>query len=223
MGCTRPKRDIELIQITDRALADAARKAGNWLVCRPGCTQCCVGAFPINRLDALRLIAGMHELDSRDPERAVRVRERAKDYVDRIANDFPGDLRTGLLDDDEPGEERFASFANDEVCPALDPETGTCDLYEFRPMTCRVFGPPLRNQDGSLGVCELCFHGATDEQIANCELIADPDGLEDQLIEELEAAGERGNTIVALVLAGDNAKSNKPGQPNSLRREFCRE
>ena len=223
MGCTRPKRDIELIQITDRALANAARKAGDWLLCRPGCTQCCVGAFSISRLDARRLLDGMRDLDSRDAERAVRVRERAQDYVDRIANVFPGDLRTGLLDETEPGQERFASFANDEVCPALDPETGTCDLYQSRPMTCRVFGPPIRNQDGGLGVCELCFQGATDKQIANCELIADPDGLEDQLIQELDAAGERGNTIVALVLAGDNAKTNKPGQPNSLGREFGRE
>ena len=39
-------------------------------------------------------------------------------------------------------------------------DTGHCELYESRPMTCRVFGPPVRSEDG-LGVCELCFHGAT--------------------------------------------------------------
>ena len=32
-------------------------------------------------------------------------------------------------------------------------------------MTCRVFGPPVRNEGGGLGVGELCFHGATAEQI----------------------------------------------------------
>jgi Fe-S-cluster containining protein len=201
MSCGRPKRDVDLVQIIDNALADAARNAGDWLVCGPGCSQCCVGAFVVNRLDAARLRTGMDELFEKDAERAVRVRRRARDYMDRIAGDFPGDIQSGILREDEDGQEKFVSFANDEVCPALDPETGTCDLYRFRPMTCRVFGPPVRNQDGSLGVCELCFRGATDEQIAACELKPDPDGLENLLLETLEATGERGNTIVAFVLA----------------------
>lgn len=197
----RPGRDLELIQITDKALADVTRKSGDWLVCRPGCTQCCIGAFAISQLDAQRLRHGIDQLCQSEPERASRVRARAKTYVERICQDFPGDISTGILEDSAEHDGRFESFANDEVCPALDPETGTCDLYAFRPMTCRVFGPPVRNDDGNLSVCELCFHGATDEQIAACELIADPDDLETVLIEELNAAGLTGNTIVAFTLA----------------------
>ena len=38
-------------------------------------------------------------------------------------------------------------------------------------MTCRVFGPPVRMGDGdALGCCELCFHGANEEEIAACEM-----------------------------------------------------
>jgi hypothetical protein len=48
-------KDQMLIQIVDSALAEAARRSGEWLVCRPGCTQCCIGVFPINQLDASRL------------------------------------------------------------------------------------------------------------------------------------------------------------------------
>jgi Fe-S-cluster containining protein len=105
------------------------------------------------------------------------------------------------LDEGELAEQRFAEFANDEPCPALDPETGTCDLYESRPMTCRTFGPPVRSEEG-LGVCELCFHGASDAEIAACEMIPDPDDLESTLLERLEeATGTRGETIVAFALA----------------------
>jgi hypothetical protein len=68
-------------------------------------------------------------------------------------------------------------------------------------MTCRVFGPPVRNQDGSLGICELCFQGATNEEIAACEMHPDPDGLEDRLIEELTQVAAKGTTIVACALA----------------------
>jgi Fe-S-cluster containining protein len=193
-----PVGDGALIQIVDAALADATRRSGEWLVCRPGCTQCCVGAFAINRLDAVRLQRGLADLEKTDPQRARRVRERARASIRRLSAEFPGNAKTGVLDEGSEAEERFAEFANDEPCPVLDPETGLCDLYEARPMTCRTFGPPVRSE-GGLGVCELCFHGATDEQIAACEMVVDPDDLESKLLRKLEKTpGACGQTIVAF-------------------------
>ena len=190
--------DQRLIQIVDSALADVAGRSGEWLVCRPGCMQCCVGVFPINQLDAQRLRQGLADLQSVSPERAEAVRVRARDAMARLAADYPGDPVSGLLAE---GDEVFSGFANDEPCPVLDPATGTCELYESRPITCRVFGPPVRSEDG-LGVCELCFHGATDKEIAACEMKPDPDDLEAALLEELEkSTGIRGNTIIAFCLA----------------------
>ena len=192
--------DRQLIQIVDTSLAEATRKSGGWLVCRPGCTQCCMGPFPINQLDAFRLRRGLAELQCRDGERAIRVRERACRWVARLASEFPGDPATGLLHEGPEAEERFASFADDELCPALDPDSGTCDLYADRPLTCRTFGPPVRAGEHAVGVCELCFQGATDAEIAACEVEIDGDGLEAALLEELEQAGKRGQTIVAFAL-----------------------
>jgi Fe-S-cluster containining protein len=202
MHCSSaPSGDRALVQIVDSALADATRKSGKWLVCRPGCTQCCIGVFPINQLDAARLRQGLRDLDECAPDRAAHVRERAREAVSRLSSDFPGDPISGLLDEGSEAERRFAEFANEEPCPALDPKTGLCELYESRPMTCRVFGPPVRSEDG-LGVCELCFQGVTDVEIAACEMKADPEDLESTLLEELEkATGARGQTIVAFCLA----------------------
>jgi Fe-S-cluster containining protein len=206
MPCSFPAGDQQLVQIVDQALAEAAKKSGSWLVCRPGCTQCCIGPFPINQLDAARLRQGMQQLEAGDSIRAARVRDRARDSIQRLSPDFPGDPATGILADDEEAEARFADFANDEPCPALDPATGMCDLYAFRPMTCRTFGPPVRSgPEGGLGVCELCYHGASDKEIAACEMKPDPDGLEQTLVEEMEQnAGLHGNTIVAFVLGSDD-------------------
>lgn len=202
-----PKRDHELIQITDAALADATRRAGEWLVCHKGCTQCCIGAFAINQLDAARLRHGLKELQSRDPARAARILDRARESRNRIIADFPGDPTTGLLAEDQQSEDRFFDFANDEPCPVLDPETGGCDLYEWRPMTCRVFGPPVRSgPEGGLGICELCFHGANPEEIAACEMQVDPENLEPELLEEIEkSTGAKGSTIVAFALFENNS------------------
>ncbi|HTZ58525.1 MAG TPA: YkgJ family cysteine cluster protein [Acidobacteriaceae bacterium] len=196
-----PSKDRQLIQIIDVALADTARRSGSWLVCKPGCTQCCVGVFPIHQLDAARLQLGLAQLAESDPARARSVRERARQSVERLAEGFPGDPVSGLLDDSEEAEASFEDFANDEPCPALDPITGLCDLYESRPMTCRVFGPPVRAEQG-LGVCELCYHGASEEQIAACEMVPDPEDLESRVLAEVEEASRRrGRTLVAFALA----------------------
>jgi Fe-S-cluster containining protein len=175
--------DEALIRIVDAAMAEAVRKSGPWLVCRPGCTECCMGPFPITQLDARRLREGLAELESRDRERAARVRQRARQAVAQAATD-------------------------DDPCPALDPSTGTCDLYAARPITCRIFGPPVRCGSGPVGICELCFQGASDEEIAACGVEIDPQGLESQLSDELEeSSGVRGETSVAfaLVTASESA------------------
>jgi Fe-S-cluster containining protein len=195
-----PAGDSQLVQIMDAALADAARRAGAWLVCRPGCTQCCYGAFAINALDAMRLQAGMDTLRATDPAMAEAVERRARGWIAEYGADFPGDLRTGVLGCSDEECERFEEFANDAACPALDPATGRCDVYAWRPMTCRVFGPPVRSADADgdegLGHCELCFNGATAEEIAACEM-AVPHKAEAELLDEIDAQGE---TIVAFAL-----------------------
>jgi Fe-S-cluster containining protein len=189
--------DHELVQIVDAALADSLKRSGSWVVCRPGCTQCCIGIFPINQLDAARLREGLAELEQEDPQRAKRVRRRARASVRRLQSRFPGDAVTGTLAEDS---DQFEEFGNDEPCPALDPKTGRCDLYAARPITCRVFGPPVWSE-GGLGVCELCFQGATEEQVAACELCADTDDLEAKLLRRVErTTGKHGNTIVAFAL-----------------------
>jgi Fe-S-cluster containining protein len=194
-------KDRELIQIVDSALAEATRRSGKWLVCRPGCTQCCIGVFPINQLDAVRLRQGLANLESRAPESAHRIRGRAREAVARLSKDFPGDPGSGVLDEGYEAAKRFVDFANDEPCPALDPETGNCELYESRPMACRVFGPPVRSE-GGLGVCELCYQSASDEEIAACEMKPDPNDLESTLLKMLEAStGTNGETIIAFCLA----------------------
>ncbi len=165
--------DRELVQIVDQALAEAVRRGGDWIACKPGCCDCCRGDFPITQLDAQRLRTGLGELARTDPARAARVRHRV-----RHAPPDPGD---------------------DDFCPALDPASGTCDLYAARPLTCRAFGPALRWNSDAVGVCELCFVGATDEEIAACSVTLDDGGREAALLEQL---GAPRHTSVACALAG---------------------
>jgi Fe-S-cluster containining protein len=181
--------DTQLIQIVDAAVAEAVRRSGSWLVCRPGCFECCIGPFPITQLDAIRLREGLADLRSRDAKRAERVRQRARASMQRIHREYPNDPVGSVLAIEEAAE--------DELCPALDPETHTCDLYAARPITCRTFGPAVRFGAESLAVCELCYRGASDAQIAACEVSVD---LEGELLNELGERGAAGETIVAFAL-----------------------
>jgi len=151
-----------LIQIVDDAMAEAVRRGGAWIACRPGCYECCIGPFAISQDDARRLREGMATLAATDPQRAQRLQDRVKAHVER---------------DDAP-------------CPVLDPEAGTCDLYDARPITCRMFGPAVRAGGDVVGVCELCYEGATDEEIAACAV--DLDLPDDADLEETSVAAALG-------------------------------
>ena len=196
-----PARDSELVQIIDVAFADAARRAGPMLVCRPGCTQCCHGAFAINELDAQRLASGIEALRNENPNLAADLQRRARIWLYDHGSGFPGNPQTGRLGETDAERTRFELYANAAPCPALDPATGRCDVYQWRPMTCRIFGPPVRIEPeipnaSALGHCELCFTNATTAQIAACEMPTAHD-LEQQLLDEFPHSGE---TIVAFAL-----------------------
>jgi len=194
-------RDTRLIQIVDAAMAEAARKGGDWVVCRPGCCECCMGVFPIGQADALRLREGLRELEQSDPSRAANVSRRSREAVARYAADYPGDSTTGILGVDPESEERFENFADDDPCPALDPATGQCDLYAWRPLTCRTFGAAVRLNSDSVDICELCYHGASDEQIVACEVELETEDLEEALeVEAQVSTALTGQTIVAFAL-----------------------
>jgi Fe-S-cluster containining protein len=169
--------DHRLLAAISDAMAEAARRSGDWLVCRPGCAQCCIGPFAITALDAVRLGRGLRQLEQTDPDRGHAVRSRAADYA-RATPEAMDDL----------------------ACPALDPATGCCDLYSSRPITCRSFGPVTHVEGGALAACELCYTGASEEEMAACAVEIDPENIEGEVLASLEAQGIRGETIVAYAL-----------------------
>ncbi|MBL8179920.1 MAG: YkgJ family cysteine cluster protein [Bryobacterales bacterium] len=148
--------DGRLLVSIARSMEEAARKSGEWLVCKAGCTECCMGPFEITGLDGERLRRGLIALEAEDAARAERVRARVVAYVE----------------------------GDDAPCPVLDTDTGLCDLYAWRPVTCRVFGP-VTEVDGGLASCELCYEGATPEEMAACAVEVDGEGLEAAILERM--------------------------------------
>ena len=188
--------DRRLLAEIGDTMAEAVRRSGEWIACRPGCTECCIGAFGITQLDARRLREGLRALAVADPVRAAAVRSRAEAYVRTAAPVFPNDIASDELWD----EDALPASLDDLPCPALDPTTGCCDLYAARPITCRTFGPATLIGEATLGACELCYVGASEQQMMDCAVEVDSEGLESALVGALAAEGIKGMNLVAYAL-----------------------
>jgi len=145
-----------------------------------------MGPFPISPLDAQRLRNGLARLAANDPARARQITARAQAAAGR--------LRTLVEEATE-----------NDPCPVLDPASGACDLYPFRPLVCRTFGPPLPMPEGGFAVCELCFNGAAPETVAACAVSVDADALEAPFLQALETQGvsAQETTIAEAILQTD--------------------
>ena len=86
----------------------------------------------------------------------------------------------------------------DDPRPVLDPEHGTCDpLCRAAAHVPHVLARAALEFD-ALGVCELCFVGASDEEIDACSVTLDDGGREADLLQQMGACE---HTSVALALA----------------------
>lgn len=222
--------DDRMTAAIDARLREAAGRAGARWGCRAGRVDCCLGPFPINALDARRLRRGLAELAASDPARAAAVRARAAAAVETFAADYPGDAATGRLAEAEPpdgstpsteevealeaAQQAWFDRHGDLPCPALDPATGRCELYARRPFTCRTYGPPLAIGDEELPACPFCFAPCTPEETAALRVDPDPEGLEDAILDQLEALeGAKGETVIAWALA-PVSRPAAPGTPD---------
>jgi Fe-S-cluster containining protein len=198
------RADRDLVEAVDGAIASAARRAGDQLVCRAGCSECCIGPFPINRLDAWRLTEGMSSLRQRDPARADAVHERARRTVAIFRPTFPGDPEAGSLGGDQGAEDRFFEAQAAVPCPVLDPATQNCELYEHRPLYCRTYGPPVTFGGENLPPCRLCFTTAPKEAIEAARAVPDRLGLERAILDRLKRdGGDDAETVIAYAVAAN--------------------
>ncbi len=201
--------DRRLLTLVEAATGRARAAAGTHLACESGCTPCCFGPFAITQLDAWRLREGLRALAETEPDRAAAVRGRAAAAVARQAPAFGGG-DAGLFAT-EAEEERFYEAFASEPCPALDPDSGACTVYAWRPVACRTYGPPVRLGGDDLPPCPLCFKGAAAEEIEAARETIDVGRVEDPLTERLEReTGRRGMTTVAFAIASADDPRTRP-------------
>ncbi len=191
--------DRRLVASVDAACARAVARAGAAVACRRGCTACCIGPFEISAADGWRLERGLRRLAAMDAPAARALRRRAGASWSRMRRSFPGE--GGRLGGDEAARETFFEAFGEEPCPVLDPESGACLLYRWRPLACRVQGVPGRYGEVVVPACRLNFIGSAPAVAAAATVDVDPDDAEAAVLAGLEAAGAGvGDTIVAAAV-----------------------
>lgn len=122
------------------------------LPCRRGCSRCCLGPFAITSLDVAVLQRGM---DSLVPSVRLAIASTARSQVTAFEAAFPRLKDDSVLDRWSDREvDRLVERFRDLPCPALA-EDGSCRVYAFRPVTCRMMGIPVESDGLVAGACEV--------------------------------------------------------------------
>lgn len=194
------RADGILLQRVDAQMAHAYALGGAHLACRPGCSECCIGPFGINALEAWRLRRGLERLRRSDAAAAEGIEARARAVRQRLGVGFPGNPESGELVPDDALVEAFLDRHGDVPCPVLN-EAGHCLLYEHRPITCRSYGPPVCIGGEDQPPCRLCFETVPEADLPAYRVELDAEGLEETVLEALERDCDgNGQTLIAFAL-----------------------
>lgn len=147
-----PRSPLPLFQEASQWFRRAQASLLGAIPCSSGCCDCCIGIFPITRLDVLELHRGLNLLP---PARKRAIVMRAREQVARLETAYPAlQTQPGLDGWSDASIDDMAERFGDLPCPALEAD-GTCGVYEFRPITCRTMGVPVESDGMVHGACDV--------------------------------------------------------------------
>jgi Fe-S-cluster containining protein len=132
------KKYRHLVEQVDAAFDKIQTAYDDCVNCKVGCADCCYALFDLSLVEALYI---KNEFDVKiSGELHEKIIERANDAdrkVYRVKRQAHKDQQAG-----KPENEIFDWMSAQRVrCPLLN-EKNQCELYESRPITCRLYGVP---------------------------------------------------------------------------------
>lgn len=133
----------KLVAETDAVFSRVAAMYPDCVTCKSGCSDCCHATFDLSLVEAMYLNFRFQKSFDFGPQRSA-ILERAADTdrkLTRLKRDYFRELR------DAGGSEDALNSILEEAsrvrvrCPLLNDED-RCILYEYRPITCRLYGIP---------------------------------------------------------------------------------
>jgi len=128
----------KLVAASDAAFERVKQAHAECVKCREGCADCCHAVFDLTLIEALyindRFKQKFKGITKTELEEKANRADRLMAKIKRRAQD---DLLAG-----RPEAEILTDLARERVrCPLLSTRN-LCDLYDYRPLTCRFYGIP---------------------------------------------------------------------------------
>ena len=130
---------LALVEKIDAAFDRVRSQHPDEVRCQIGCADCCHALFDLSLIEALYINRRFLETyQGLERERLLEKANRADRETYRIKRDAYRQLQAGKSE-----EEVLANVARQRVrCSMLNDED-RCDIYRFRPITCRAYGVPI--------------------------------------------------------------------------------
>lgn len=143
----------ELLNEVDSWFRRCSLAAGEQIACQRGCSACCRGLFDITLLDAYLIKDGFDRLPQELRDRSHKL---ARQRLETIRHRWP-DFDAPFLLNRYPEEEWDEVMPEEDETPcSLLGADGTCMIYDSRPMTCRLHGIPMVDDNGEVLFDEWC-------------------------------------------------------------------
>jgi Fe-S-cluster containining protein len=143
----------DLLQEVDLWFEACLTRHSESIACHRGCSECCRGLFDITLLDALYLKRGFEKLPE-FVQQAVQIKSAGR--LKELSEHWPDFTRPWTLNHiPEDYWDKMMPEEDDTPCPLLS-DQGTCLVYGYRPMTCRLNGVPLIDTSGEELFDEWC-------------------------------------------------------------------
>jgi len=136
------QRYTQLVRVADEAFDRIKRGHPEEVNCTEGCSDCCHAVFDVALIEALYINARFE--CAFDADTRKRLLEKAN-RADREAYAMKRRVSRAVQAGDDTRQIMHVVAKQRLRCPFLN-ETEQCDIYPFRPITCRTYGVPTSIQ-----------------------------------------------------------------------------
>ena len=133
------KQYEEVLATADKVFERVKSEHPECVKCKTTCSDCCNALFDLYLIEALYINDKFNKkFKDGERERIVEKSNTADRTIHKLKRKAYKDLESGK---DE--NELLTKMAEERVrCPLLN-DDDMCDLYEYRPITCRLYGIPI--------------------------------------------------------------------------------
>ena len=123
----------------DKAFDQVKEQFPDLVVCKQSCADCCHALFDLSLIEAMYINSRFHSaFDGKKFDALLAAADQADRITYKIKRNAYRSLEQGKSSDDI-----LQHLASQRVrCPMLS-ENNLCSIYDFRPITCRLYGMPM--------------------------------------------------------------------------------